>query len=270
MKNTIFLLLVLVNSTIIAQNSLKANLSDGNIGVSYASVNIKHTDFGTYSDSLGNFELLNLKIGDTISFSRLGFETKEIALKRNDNPDRIVLNPDAIKLDAIFLSNYKSKWEKPIAKSKQRYDKPYVGLFVGESFFTSFKSNHYSKINGIRFLAQFEGAIILRPIIVSLKNPDISLLKEDYVKKFDVKKTKTIVEFNFNEFVDISQEEIYIGIEFIKIDSANDLGIVIEASDEKSGISSFCKGKTNLLQKKPCTLERNNGKQLYFELKAVN
>lgn len=264
-------MLVLVNQMILAQNSLKTNVSDGSRGVPYVSVNIKHTDFGTYSDSLGNFELLNIKIGDTISFNRLGFETKEIVFQIKNNPDIIILKSDTIKLDEIFLSNYKSKWQKPISKSKKTgFNKPYVGLFEGESFFTYFKSNYYSKINGVRFFVQFDGKVVLRPIIATLKNPNISFLKKDYAQKFDLKKTKTIVEFNFDEIVDVSQEGIYIGIEIIKIPSqANDAGIVIEASDKKSGKESFCKGMTNFLQKKTCTMDGNK-KYLYFELKIVN
>ncbi|WP_372794212.1 SusC/RagA family TonB-linked outer membrane protein [Lutibacter sp.] len=69
------------------------------------SVVIKNTDKGASTDFDGNFALSNVKNGETLVFSYLGFATKEIVIK-NSTFLNVSLNEDTESLDEVVVVGY--------------------------------------------------------------------------------------------------------------------------------------------------------------------
>ncbi len=69
------------------------------------SVVIKNTDKGASTDFDGNFALSNVKNGETLVFSYLGFATKEIVIKNNTFLN-VSLNEDTESLDEVVVVGY--------------------------------------------------------------------------------------------------------------------------------------------------------------------
>ncbi|CAL2101103.1 SusC/RagA family TonB-dependent receptor precursor [Tenacibaculum sp. 190130A14a] len=100
-------ILLLCSSQIFAQQVLKGTVvekttGDGLPGVS---VIVKGTTKGTSSDFNGNFELSNVKTGDVLVFSFIGFTDKEITIGNNFNIT-VNLEEDSQQLDEVVVVGY--------------------------------------------------------------------------------------------------------------------------------------------------------------------
>ena len=69
-----------------------------------ASVIVKGTTIGTVTDFNGNFALEDVKIGDVIQVSFVGYQTQEV--KWNGKPLDIVLKEDTKTLDEVVVIGY--------------------------------------------------------------------------------------------------------------------------------------------------------------------
>lgn len=74
------------------------------IGVS---VQVKNTGLGTITDIDGNFSLPNVKAGQTLIFSYVGYKTTEVEVKENNSSlIDVVLHEDTEVLDEVVVIGY--------------------------------------------------------------------------------------------------------------------------------------------------------------------
>ncbi|GGD19849.1 SusC/RagA family TonB-linked outer membrane protein [Flavobacterium orientale] len=91
----------------LAQSTLTGNVSDKTSELPLPGVNviIKGTTNGTITDFDGNFTLSNLKSGDVIEFSYVGFKTLDVTFS-NQRSIQISLEEDNAQLDEVVLIGY--------------------------------------------------------------------------------------------------------------------------------------------------------------------
>ncbi|WP_299109721.1 TonB-dependent receptor [uncultured Tenacibaculum sp.] len=100
-------ILMLFSSQIFAQQILKGTVLDktSGDGLPGVSIIVKGTTRGTSSDFDGKFELNNVKSGDVLVFSFIGFTDKEVTLGNNFNIT-VNLEEDAQQLDEVVVVGY--------------------------------------------------------------------------------------------------------------------------------------------------------------------
>lgn len=104
-KKLIFILFILPLS-IIAQSSLKGTVLD-NLGQTLPGVNVlvKGTQNGVATDFDGNFTLNNLKKGDVVVFTYIGYKTQELIFN-NQQQVSVTLQEDAQQLANVVVIGY--------------------------------------------------------------------------------------------------------------------------------------------------------------------
>lgn len=104
-KKLIFILFILPLS-IIAQSSLKGTVLD-NLGQTLPGVNVlvKGTQNGVATDFDGNFTLNNLKKGDVVVFTYIGYKTQELIFN-NQQQVSVTLQEDAQQLADVVVIGY--------------------------------------------------------------------------------------------------------------------------------------------------------------------
>ena len=110
-KKLLFILFILPIS-LFAQSSLKGTVLD-NLGQTLPGVNVlvKGTQNGVATDFDGNFTINNLKKGDVLVFTYVGFTTKELVYN-NQTEISVTLTEDAQQLSDIILIGYGSTTKK--------------------------------------------------------------------------------------------------------------------------------------------------------------
>jgi len=116
MRHTLFKILTLFFIAYSsAQNvNVSGTIQDGD-GMPIPGVNIlvKNTIKGTVSDFDGNFIINDVEIGSTLSFSYIGYMTKEIVIKDNSKLT-VTLEEDIAKLDEVVVIGYGTQTKKEI------------------------------------------------------------------------------------------------------------------------------------------------------------
>ncbi|PHQ55768.1 MAG: SusC/RagA family TonB-linked outer membrane protein [Lutibacter sp.] len=112
MKNFNFFLfnvLLLFPLVMFAQQTIKGTVTEaaGNTALPGVGVIIKGTTTGTSTDFDGNYSLENVKPGDILAFSYIGFYTQEITVS-NETTINVILAESAEALDEIVLIGYGS------------------------------------------------------------------------------------------------------------------------------------------------------------------
>ena len=110
MKKTKLLLigiLMLSSLSMFAQQTLTGVVKDLAAGDNLPGVNVvvKGTTNGTSTDFAGKFQLKNIKSGDVLTFSFIGYENKEITIGLNFNIT-VLLTESAQKLDEVVIIGY--------------------------------------------------------------------------------------------------------------------------------------------------------------------
>ncbi len=105
-KSTLFLLLMLPMS-FFAQNTVTGTVSESATGLPIpgANVIVQGTTNGTVTDFDGNYSISNVAEGDILTFSYLGFATKEITYSGQSTID-ILLDEDSATLEEVVLIGY--------------------------------------------------------------------------------------------------------------------------------------------------------------------
>ncbi|PTX42500.1 iron complex outermembrane receptor protein [Christiangramia gaetbulicola] len=105
-KSTLFLLLMLPMS-FFAQNTVTGNVSESATGLPIpgANVIVQGTTNGAVTDFDGNYSISNVAEGDILTFSYLGFATKEITYSGQSTID-ILLDEDSATLEEVVLIGY--------------------------------------------------------------------------------------------------------------------------------------------------------------------
>lgn len=98
-----------------AQSRDISGVVQDNSGFPIPGVNVlvKNTTKGAVTDFDGNFKITNVEIGSTISFSYVGYITKEIIFNDNSNLT-IQLDEDVAKLDEVVVIGYGTQTKKEI------------------------------------------------------------------------------------------------------------------------------------------------------------
>jgi len=93
--------------TLLAQNTLTGNVTEKatNLPLPGVSVIVKGTTNGTITDFDGNFTLSNLKSGDVIELSFVGFKTIDVTFSNQRNL-QVSLEEDTAQLDEVVLIGY--------------------------------------------------------------------------------------------------------------------------------------------------------------------
>ena len=93
--------------SVLAQNSLSGKVTDAssNQAMSGVSVVITGTSNGTFTNSDGTFTLKNVKSGDNVSFSFLGFNTETIAYTNQQNIS-VSLQQDGQGIEEVLVVGY--------------------------------------------------------------------------------------------------------------------------------------------------------------------
>ena len=106
LKKLLFFMLVLPLS-VLAQNNLTGKVTDAssNQAMSGVSVVITGTSNGTFTNSDGTFTLKNVKSGDNVSFSFLGFKTETIAYTNQQNIS-VSLQQDGQGIEEVLVVGY--------------------------------------------------------------------------------------------------------------------------------------------------------------------
>ena len=105
-KKLLFLLLLLPFS-VLAQSTLSGVVTDQGSGQSMPGVNviIKGTTKGATTDFDGNYSLSNLKSGDVIEFTYVGFKPVEVVYTSQKTVN-VSLEEESAKLDEVVLVGY--------------------------------------------------------------------------------------------------------------------------------------------------------------------
>ncbi|WKX78212.1 carboxypeptidase-like regulatory domain-containing protein [Zobellia laminariae] len=98
-------MLLLTGFTVAAQNSISGTVSDANGPLPGANVIVKGTNNGAQADFDGNYTLTNVADNASLSFSYVGFKTKEVALN-GQTVINVILEEDAESLDEVVVVGY--------------------------------------------------------------------------------------------------------------------------------------------------------------------
>ncbi len=98
-----------------AQNvDISGNVQDiGGIPIPGVNVIVKNTSKGAVTDFDGNFTIAGVEIGSTLTFSYIGYITKEVVITNSDNLS-ITLEEDIAKLDEVVVIGYGTQTKKEI------------------------------------------------------------------------------------------------------------------------------------------------------------
>lgn len=101
---TITLVLLLFSTFLFSQNTISGKVIDVFGPIQDVNIQLKNTQKGTITDSLGNF-IMKVKPKDTLVVSYLGKQTKEVIVNKKD----VIIELNEIdQLDEVFIEVYKS------------------------------------------------------------------------------------------------------------------------------------------------------------------
>lgn len=137
----LLLLLLLLPFSVLAQNTLNGNVTDGVSGLPLpgVGVSVQGTTNGASTDFDGNFKLSGVKTGDVISFTFLGFQTQNITFSGQQNV-AIKLQEDASQLEEVVVIGYGSVKKKDATGS--------VEVLTSEKFNRGMNTTAENLLNG--------------------------------------------------------------------------------------------------------------------------
>ncbi|MEJ1223552.1 SusC/RagA family TonB-linked outer membrane protein [Sediminicola sp. 1XM1-17] len=117
MKYTLLILTMIISvANVFGQEfTINGTVKDASINDILPGVNVlvKNQNRGTTTDFDGNFTITNVKVGDVLSFSYIGFVTKEVAIK-NSSDLTVLLQEDVSALDEVVVVGYGTSTKKEI------------------------------------------------------------------------------------------------------------------------------------------------------------
>lgn len=110
MKNIFVILTVLLINNSFSQRIVLDKTTQK--GIPYANILVKNTFKGFYANNKGHFILKDfIKAGDTLVFSSLGYESKEIVIGLGNKIDTIPLSKKVEHLSEIIIKNHRTKYK---------------------------------------------------------------------------------------------------------------------------------------------------------------
>ncbi|MNK16803.1 TonB dependent receptor [compost metagenome] len=141
MYQKLLLLLLMMPVSMLAQSTLKGVVSDSTTGLSLPGVNVivEGTANGTSTDMDGNFTLANVKSGDRIVFSFIGYANQTVEYTGQSSLN-VSLQEDATQLQEVVVVGYGTVRKKDATGS--------VALITQESFNRGLNATAENMING--------------------------------------------------------------------------------------------------------------------------
>ena len=234
----LFLLVVLLNSINVSANSVKGLIIDefSKQPIPYVNICVDNNDWGTSSALDGSFILMLDKDDDLLKYmiiSSVGYETKKIQISFiADSNHIILLTPKFPVLSKINISPKKGKTIKldKIKRSKNNAassnggEAPYA--FV--KYFSYNKDYNNTILRTIRMkfgrYNDFDKEIVIIIRVLSkdtlINLPSKDLISKTIVKLEKCKKTNQyIFEYNLEELVEFPKDGVFVGIEWVYIES---------------------------------------------------
>ncbi len=225
-----FFILVFLSTTLIPLNGQTTHgiISNEKFApIPYASVWIKNTSIGGYSDANGKFQI-PYKKGDTLMASCIGYKSKfQIVM---NTPTRIVLQEDVKILSEVTVqtNSRKNNFEsRSLGNHKNKRNGAFTGEY-GTMLFIPNEKHHQSKImrvffklhknkNSFKEEIQFDfKPLLIRLVLNNLndKGEFYSLIENGITKKILPK--EKFIEFDIDSLnLEFPQNGIFVGIEFI-------------------------------------------------------
>lgn len=117
MKYTLLILTMIISAANVfgQEFTINGTVKDASINDILPGVNVlvKNQGRGTTTDFDGNFTIANVKVGDVLSFSYIGFVKKEVTIK-NSNNLIVSLQEDVSALDEVIVVGYGTSTKKEI------------------------------------------------------------------------------------------------------------------------------------------------------------
>lgn len=141
MYQKLLLLLLMMPVSMLAQSTLKGVVSDSTTGLSLPGVNVivEGTANGTSTDMDGNFTLANVKSGDRIVFSFIGYANQTVEYTGQSSLN-VSMQEDATQLQEVVVVGYGTVRKKDATGS--------VALITQESFNRGLNATAENMING--------------------------------------------------------------------------------------------------------------------------
>lgn len=220
MKKYCFLaLLFFVGLTASAQIKGVVKDSTSGLPIPYVSIWVENEHFAATAEENGEFSIETSKKSKNLVFSAMGFERKTVAIA---NASEVKLNPSALQLDEIVISNRKETKLKEIGKSENQIHEafenapridvkffPYLPEYGKTKFLKQVAVVTDSKIEGASFKIHLYG-------VDANGNPGAELLDKDWIVSVGkgILKTKfSLAKFNLA----LPKEGIFIGFEKLMI-----------------------------------------------------
>ena len=112
---------ILVSNFSMAQQTISGSISDENGPLPGATIVVKGTTNGTQTDFDGNFTLSDVSEGDSLEFSYVGYQTKELVYEQDTN-FQIVLIEDTKALDEVVVVGYGTQKKSSLTGSVVKVD----------------------------------------------------------------------------------------------------------------------------------------------------
>ncbi|MDM1294429.1 carboxypeptidase-like regulatory domain-containing protein [Sphingobacterium sp. N143] len=198
------LLLLLFITNLSSAQDLKGTIKDKHSGDFLMGVSIKVTSRSTFSDGYGKFILPGIHLGDTITFSSIGYrEVKYIV--NNTNLDNLVIYMEqtTILLDEVKvnpLRNYKAdslKFREEFAKAFN-YSKPkFKDIFITKNYSSNVPRSPYQASNSTASLISVDVLSVIS-MLGKKRNPQSKLqqklIKEEEERYLDHTFSKRMVQ----------------------------------------------------------------------------
>lgn len=182
----LFLLLFITNLS--SAQDLKGTIKDKHSGDILIGVSIKGASHSNYSDGNGKFILWGIKLGDTITFSSIGYR-EEKYIVGNSNLDNLVIYMEqtAILLDEVKINplrNYKAdslKFREEFAKTFN-YSKPkFKDIFITKNYSSNVPRHPNQASNSTTSLISVDVLSVIS--MLGKKNNPQSKLQQKLIKE---------------------------------------------------------------------------------------
>jgi hypothetical protein len=182
----LFLLLFITNLS--SAQDLKGTIKDKHSGDILIGVSIKGASRSNYSDGNGKFILWGIKLGDTITFSSIGYR-EEKYIVGNSNLDNLVIYMEqtAILLDEVKINplrNYKAdslKFREEFAKTFN-YSKPkFKDIFITKNYSSNVPRHPNQASNSTTSLISVDVLSVIS--MLGKKNNPQSKLQQKLIKE---------------------------------------------------------------------------------------
>lgn len=294
MTKYIYLLFFFNIFLIQSQNTFKGKiLSQESKNIPYAKIIVKDTNYSTYSNASGYFELKNIQKKDSLHIFAVGYKDTLITNLSLESPIEILLQAENSEvLDDLIINTQKSKelhWINFFGNKSGKFRKKYYRnkyyhfqtLFKGSVNINQFIAVDTLRITGfsVYTVSNITQNIVLRPILLQNELDLNSNLANDGVKTFNLRKGKTgkiiPLEFSFENVITFYPgEQVNIGVELIGSDYLYSDGKIfipiICYNKEIIPISSFRKKiLKDEISENFNTQKKYHERPFYFELKIV-